>query len=213
MKQVFILLLFLVALNACRKQATTFLTVKGRVIDAYTKQAIADFPVQIGYIDPSQGVGFNFGSWGNISSCNTDKEGYFKLTTPYALSKDTADFYKIEALSSETYFGFSHVLNAAQAEEKRNITIGDVEVDKIVTLNLTVRHTGPINSSDFILGSIGSASFLYYGSDSVKNDLFWLAYNKPVIINWRYMKNSIRYGPFIDTVIFTNPENTYSLLY
>lgn len=213
MKQFFVLLLFIVGLISCRKQSTTFLIIKGRVVDAYTKQAVADFPVEIGFIDPSQGVGFNFGSWGNISSCKTDKEGYFTLTTPYALSKDTADFYRIEALSSETHFGFSRHLNAAHAEEKRNITIGDVEVDKIVTLNLTVRHTGSLNNSDFILGTIGSARFNYYGSDSVKNDRFWLAFNKPVIINWRYMKNSIHYGPFMDTVILTNPESNYLITY
>jgi hypothetical protein len=213
MKQLSFLFLFIVTLNACQKQTTSFLIVKGRVVDAHNKQPVANYTVQIGYIDPTQGVGFNFGSWGNISSCNTDKEGYFTLTTPYALSKNTADFYRIEALSSETYFGFSHDINAAQAEEKRNITIGDVEVDKIVTLNLTINHTGSMNSNDFILGNVASARFLYYGTDSVKTDRFWLAFNKPVIINWRYRKNNMYYGPFLDTIILTNPENIYSITY
>jgi len=213
MKQLSFLFLFIVTLNACQKQTTSFLIIKGRVVDAHNKQPVANYTVQIGYIDPTQGVGFNFGSWGNISSCNTDKEGYFTLTTPYALSKNTADFYKIEALSSETYFGFSHDMNAAQAEEKRNFTIGDVEVDKIVTLNLTINHSGSMNSNDFLLGNVASASFLYYGTDSVKTDRFWLAFNKPVIINWRYRKNNMYYGPFLDTITLTNPENIYSITY
>lgn len=213
MKFLFVLPLFMLIFIACRKQETTFLTVKGRVVDAYTKQAVSDYNVQIGFIDPSQGMGFNLGNWDNISSCNTDKEGYFTLTTPYALSKDSADFYKIQALSNQGYFGFNHTLNAGKAEKQRIIQIGDIEVDKIVTLNLKVFHTGAANHDDFILGSIAWASFVYYGSDSVKTDKFWLPYNKPIVINWRYIKNTIRYGPFMDTITLTNPENNYSIVY
>jgi len=118
MKQIFLISTLLIFCVGCQKKTTHFLTVKGRVVDANNNQIVSNFPVQISYINPIQGMGFNLGNWNNISNCITDINGNFTLTTPYAMAKDTDDYYKIEALSSTNYFGFSKSIVAKQAESQ-----------------------------------------------------------------------------------------------
>ena len=167
----------------CGKEETNFLTVKGRIVDVNNNQVVSNFPVQINYINPSPGMGFNLGSWSDISNSKTDMNGNFTVTTPYAMAKDTDDFYVIESFGSDNYFGFSETIDARQAESQKNINLGDIKVDKIITLNLTIHHLGVNNSEDFILGGVNKFSFLEHGSDSVIQKTYQLPYNKACIIN------------------------------
>lgn len=213
MKNIFFISTFMILFSACQKKPTNFLTVKGRVVDATNNQIVSNFQVQINYLHPNNSMGPNLVNWNNITNCKTDMNGNFIVTTPHALAKDTDDFYEIQAFGSDSYFGFSKTIDARKAESQKNINLGDVKVDKIITLNLTIHHSGANNNEDFIIGDVDHTSLLVYGSDSVIKKKYSITYNKPCIINWTTRKNNVTSVPFSDTLIYTNLSNHYSITY
>ena len=210
----FILLSSLIILfGACEKDKNKSLIVKGRVLAEYNNEAVTNIPVTISYIHPTTGMGFNLANRSNISKSTTDKDGNFTVITPYPMAKDTNDYYKIEALSSDSYFGFSESINALKAESERDIYLGDIKVDKIIRLNLTISHLGVPNNTDNISGDVDHATFLEYGSEPIIKKKYLIAYNKPIVINWRTKKNNVYSAPFSDTLKYTNPTNEYTISY
>jgi hypothetical protein len=157
--------------------------------------------------------GLNFGSRHNISISNTDSNGNFILKTTYRLAKDKNDFYKIEAIGSNEYGGFSENINAKEAEKKEIFIFDALIVDKLILLNLTIYHSGISNDADKIIGSADYKSFNESGKDSVVKRKIKIRAYIPCFIWWQTSKNNITSKIYRDTLVFSDLNNEYSISY
>lgn len=213
MKHFLFMISLMMVFSACQKKTKYFLTIKGRVVDAYQGQAIPNYPVRIDYTHASHSMGLNLSSWGNISHVSTDQNGYFTLTTPYEMAKDADDTYSIIGTPDQNYFGFAKTLNAFEAEAQKNIDLGDIQVDKMVKLHVKIQHTGAANSADLIFGNIHNLSFSEEGNNALITIHRDVPFHKTVYLNWSYNKGGLHAGPFMDSLICTNPDTDYTISY
>lgn len=204
-------------ISSCKKETGDSISFYGRIIDAQTMQPIPNYPLSLKFIDGDAGIGFNLGSYYNIANCNTNVNGEYILTTKRIYAQDSTDYYVLESLSSNNYFGLRKELNAKNAELLKSILIDNIKVYKMIIVNFYIHHLGVINANNFILidinGVYNYGNDGFHGTDSVQQNSHEVVPNSRTAITWRGVKNNIHFGPITDTVIFTNSNNTYNISY
>ena len=212
-----LLILLTFFINSCKKQSVDTFTFYGKIIDAQTMQPISNYPVRLGFVHPTTGISLNFFTRSDIAESATNAEGEFILKINKSYLVDSSDYYAIQSYDqSGNYFGIGKNLNAKHAETIKNNYLGILKNSKRLTTTFTITHTGPSNASDFIRINI---DYLYHqindfnGFTSVSQYSCDVVPNSPTIISWRGIKNNINFGPFIDTVSFTNSNNLYNISY
>ena len=203
---------------SCKKQIENSISLTGKIIDAQTLLPVPNYSLTLNFIDGnSRWGGFNLGSYSKIANCVTNLNGEYILTTNRTYAKDSLDNYEIESLRNDNYFGCSEKINAQNADVVKNNSIATIKIYKKIFVNFYVHHLGVANSNDNIFidinGVFNYRNSFYFGSDSLQQDNLEIVPNSPTIIIWKGIKNNIRFGPFTDTVIFSNINNSYNIFY
>ncbi|MEO9099265.1 MAG: hypothetical protein ABI267_03025, partial [Ginsengibacter sp.] len=135
-------LIFLFAINSCKKDPGVKVSFQGTIIDEQTLRPVPNYPLSLNFIHASTGMGLNLGSYSDIAKVVTNGNGEFTLTIHDSYTQDSSDNYEIQSVKSDTYFGMGKEINAKTALAMKNNFLDTIKVYQKIVVNLYVRHSG-----------------------------------------------------------------------
>ncbi len=217
--KVTLLLFSFIFINSCKKEPLppVVLSFTGKIINGRTMQPISNFPVRLDF-RPNIGFGFSLFDYDDIANCVTNGNGEFTLTTSQKYSKDSTDCYRIRPARIEEYFEVEKEINAQKSEILKDNSVGEIQVYERIFAKFNVEHIGQANADDqiqILIDGLAGKSLNYdiKGAESLYQFNYGVVPNSPTIISRRGIKNNVPFGPFSDTIIFTNVNNSYYTSY